>query len=106
MRTLHLLVTGNKLEKHPAYLFMGRRSEVGQPIKISVSFSPEWDRVVKVMAFYDHEHKECTPQEICNGVCEVPPECLKNHTFYMRVLGLKDGKMIDTDMLSFMQIGG
>jgi hypothetical protein len=75
-------------------------------MKIAVSFPPEWDRAVKVMAFYDYNRKECEPQIIRNGECEVPAECLKEITFYVQVLCKKDGVITETNILPLLQIGG
>lgn len=106
MRTLHLKVDGDRCSKDPSSTFVGRRTDVGQLIKIAVSFSQEWDHAIKVMTFYDANHKECTPKEIRDGVCEVPVECLKYNTFYVQVLGKKNGKILKTDTICISQIGG
>lgn len=107
MRTLKLVVDGYKIKYDDSNSDFSRsKAEMGKPLKIEVIFPPEWDRAVKVMAFYDRDHKECKPQVIENNSCMVPKEALKEYVFYVQILGKKNGKILETDKKSIRQIGG
>lgn len=107
MRTLNLIVDGYEIKCDELKSNFSRSiAEMGTPLKIKVTFPPEWDRAVKVMAFYDRDHKECTPQVIENDSCMVPKEALKEYIFYIQILGKKNGKILETDKKSIRQIGG
>lgn len=68
-------------------------------------FSSEWDKAIKVAAFYN-ANGECPPQKLIDGMyCEIPKEALSGHWFRVQILGSKNGQTLITNKLDVIQKG-
>lgn len=105
MRTLRFIVDGKTIKQDPACdfgdLFPGKNSNV----RAEFSFSSEWNKKVKVAAFWSMLDSEYEPQEIVDGGCNIPAEALNKAAFKIQVLGKKGKNRIDTNKLTIRQGG-
>lgn len=105
MRILRFIVDGNSIKQDPACdfgeLFPGKNPNV----RAEFSFSSEWDKKVKVAAFWSMLDNEYEPQEIVDGGCDIPTEALDKASFKIQVLGKKGAKRINTNKLIIRQGG-
>lgn len=107
MRTLRFIVDGKKIKQDPTCDFSGLFPGRNPNVRAEFSFSSEWDKKVKVAAFWSMLDVEYTPQEIDEDMsCLIPTEALAKPTFKLQVLGKRGKERIDTDKLTIRQTGG
>lgn len=105
MRTLRFIVEGNTIKQDPACDFGNLFPGKNLSVRAEFSFSPEWNKKVKVAAFWSMLDSEYEPQEIVDGGCVIPTEALNKAAFKIQVLGKKGTKRIDTNKLTIRQGG-
>lgn len=107
MRTLRFIVKGQIMEPDPNCNFDGLVPGTDGYLQAEFSFSHEWDRCVKVAAFYSVLGIEYRPQPLTNGnKCVIPAEALKNRVFKVKVLGRgRNGENLITNKVEVCQRG-
>lgn len=106
MRTLHFIVTKDNITPSPQSDFSNISPNTKETILAIFHFSSDWDKAIKVAAFYNSKG-ECPPQKLAEGTyCIIPVEALSGHWFRVQVLGNKNGKQIQTNILDVLQKGG
>lgn len=107
MRTLKFIVNNKTILKDPSCDFSNLKPKSGEVIRAEFSFSSEWNKAVKVIAFYSRDRKELTPQVLSeDDSCIIPSEALNDFVFYIQILGKRKGKKFETDKLAVCQDGG
>ena len=109
MRVLNFIVDGQILKQDPNCDFSNMVPGSDKYIKAKFDFSPEWQTVTKVAAFWSRMGTEYPPQLIeNNGVaCYIPAEALESKYYKIQVIGKKqDGTTIKTNKLEICQNGG
>ena len=107
MRTLKFIVNGQSITLDPETDVSSLVPGTNGYVRAKFTFSPEWDRCVKVAAFYSNLGTEYMPQALKNGeVCDIPPEALKKSIFKVKVFGKKTNYEICTNKLAVHQKGG
>lgn len=106
MRTLRFIVDGKTIKQDPACDFSGLFPGKNPNVHAEFSFSSEWDKKVKVVAFWSMLDAEYTPQEIDEDMgCLIPTEALAKPAFKIQVLGKRGKDRIDTNKLTIRQGG-
>lgn len=107
MRTLKFIVTGQVITLDPDCDVTDLTPGTNGYVRAKFKFSPEWDRCVKVVAFYSNLGRELEPQVLKSGdVCDIPSEALKKSIFKVKVLGKKNDYTICTNKVTVYQRGG
>ena len=107
MKTLKFNVNGQSITLDPDCDVNSLVPGTSGYVKAKFTFSKEWDRCVKVAAFYSNLGTEYAPQALKNGeVCDIPPEALKKSIFKVKVLGKKNDYTICTNKVTVHQKGG
>lgn len=107
MRLLRFIVSNDMIMRDPecdfSGLFPGRETEV----MVEFDFSPEWNNMVKVAAFWSIIGTEYPPQKLVDGeTCMIPVEALQRPAFKMQILGRNKHKYIETQKIIVHQSGG
>lgn len=107
MKTLKFIVNGQSIILDPECDVTSLVPGTNGYVRAVFTFSPEWDRCVKVAAFYSNLGTEYPPQALKNGeVCDIPSEALKKSVFKVKVLGKKNDYTICTNKVTVHQKGG
>lgn len=107
MKTLKFIVNGQSIILDPECDVSGLVPGTSGYVRAKFTFSPEWDRCVKVAAFYSNLGTEYQPQVLRNGdTCDIPPEALKKSIFKVKVFGKKNDYSICTNRAIVHQRGG
>lgn len=107
MRTLKFIVNGQSIILDPECDITGLVPGTNGYVRAKFTFSSEWDRCVKVAAFYSNLGIEYPPQALKNGeVCDIPSEALKKSIFKVKVFGKKNDYTICTNKVTVHQKGG
>lgn len=107
MRTLKFKVDGQSITLDPECDVSNLIPGTNGYVQAKFTFSREWDRCIKVAAFYSNLGKEYEPQVLKNGeVCNIPPEALKKSIFKVKVLGKKNDYTLCTNKVTVYQRGG
>lgn len=106
MRTLKFIVDGETIKQDPSCDFSGLFTERKTNIAAKFIFSPEWEKKVKVAAFWSMLDVEYEPQEIVDDSCIIPVEALEKAAFKVQVLGKKGKARLTTNKLVIRQTGG
>lgn len=107
MQTLKFNVTGQTIALDPSCDTSNLVPGTNGYVRAKFTFSPEWDRCVKVAAFYSNLGIEYEPQILKGGeVCDIPAEALKKSIFKVKVLGKKNNYTICTNKATVHQKGG
>lgn len=106
MRTLRFIVEGQIIKKDPDCDFTNIVPGTRGYLQAEFSFSPEWDKTVKVASFFD-DYREFPPQLLEDGrVCMIPAEALVKKSFKIRVIGRDGDLKILTNFVEVCQDGG
>lgn len=112
MRVLKFIVDGQIIRQDPNCNFEDLVPGTEGYLQCEFSFSPEWDKVVKVAGFWSKDRRnivECEPQWLEKGrTCMIPAEALKSKRFLIQVLGkhIGTGAIITTNKIEVIQTGG
>ena len=107
MKTLKFIVNGQSIVLDPECDVNSLVPGTDGYVRAQFSFSKEWDRCVKVAAFYSNLGTEYPPQALKSGeVCDIPMEALKKSIFKVKVLGKKNDYTICTNKVTVHQKGG
>lgn len=107
MRVLKFIVDGNSIKQDPDCDFTGLFPGKEDQIRAEFTFSKEWQKRVKVAAFWSIMGAEFEPQEIKDGEsCMIPVEALQKVAFRVQVLGKHRGAKVETDKVTVYQSGG
>ena len=107
MRTLRFIVDGQSITLDPECDVNTLVPGTNGYVQASFTFSRDWDRCVKVAAFYSNLGTEYEPQVLNDGeVCNIPPEALKNSIFKVKIYGRKNDYLICTNKVTVHQKGG
>lgn len=107
MKTLKFNVNGQTISLDPECDVTNLVPGTNGYVRAKFTFSSEWDRCVKVAAFYSNLGTEYPPQVLKNGeVCDIPPEALKKSIFKVKVFGKKNDYTICTNKVTVYQRGG
>lgn len=107
MRILKFNVNGQTITLDPESDVSSLVPGTNGYVRAKFTFSPEWDRCVKVAAFYSNLGIEYEPQALKNGeVCDIPSEALKKSIFKVKVFGKKNDYAICTNKVTVYQKGG
>lgn len=107
MRVLKFIVNDTNIAPDPSCdfteLFPGREEQV----QAEFTFSPEWEKRVKVAAFWSVTGTEYEPQPInSNNTCQIPVEALNKVMFKLQVLGKQRGSaIVKTNVIPIYQSG-
>lgn len=108
MRTLRFLVNGQVIAPDPTCNFKGLFPGSNDELRAEFVFSPEWNNLTKVAAFWSITGKEFTPQVLENNLCKIPKEASDRVAFKLKILGKKKfpPATLETDELTVYQEGG
>lgn len=107
MRVLKFIVDGNTIKQDPNCDFTGLFPGKEDQIRAEFSFSKDWQKRVKVAAFWSIMGAEFEPQEIKDGEsCMIPVEALRKVAFKVQVFGKHRGVKAETDKVTVYQSGG
>lgn len=107
MRTLKFNVNGQKIVLDPSCDTTTLVPGTEGYVQAEFTFSSEWDKCAKVVAFYSNLGIEYEPQVLKDGkLCAIPPEALKKRIFKVKVFGKRNGYDICTDKITLYQRGG
>ena len=107
MRTLKFIVNGQIIQPDPKCDFTNIVPGTEGYIRAEFTFSPEWDNLVKVAAFYSNLGVEYRPQVLKDGkTCLIPPDALQKRIFKVRVMGQNSSYRLVTNKLAVDQRGG
>jgi hypothetical protein len=107
MRTLKFIVNGQTITLDPECDVSDLVPGTNGYVQAHFTFSPEWNKCVKVAAFYSNLGREYEPQALKAGeVCEIPSEALKKSIFKVKVFGKKNDYTICTNKVTVYQRGG
>ena len=107
MKTLNFIVNGQSISLDPGCDVTSLIPGTNGYVRAKFTFSSEWDRCIKVAAFYSNLGTEYEPQVLKNGeVCNIPPEALKKSVFKVKVFGKKNDYTICTNKTTVHQKGG
>lgn len=107
MRTLKFNVDGSVLKPDPSCDFANLVPGSNEVVVAEFKFSSEWAGVRKVAAFYSVLGREYTPQILQDGVrCFIPTHALERRSFKIQIMGIINGKKVQTNKLAVSQDGG
>lgn len=107
MRTLKFIVNGQTIALDPECDVSSLVPGTEGYVQAHFTFSPEWNRCVKVVAFYSNLGTEYEPQALKDGeVCNIPSEALKKSIFKVKVFGKMNDYTICTNKVTVYQRGG
>ena len=97
MKNLKFKVDGNRVTVDPACNSGDLLPRMTEPVRLEFTFSPEWERRVKVAAFWSMTGWEYPPQVLSDGKsCIVPVEALRNEAFRVQIIGKQNGEKSST----------
>lgn len=107
MQTIKFHVSGANIEpvsaRTPIKLFPG----MTEPVRLEFTFSAEWEKRVKVAAFWSMMGNEYPPQPLQDGKsCIVPVEALQKAAFKVQILGKANGEKASTNRYTIYLKGG
>lgn len=107
MRVLRFNVDGQEITIDPTGdfdgLFPGRENDV----EAEFIFSPEWESMIKVAAFWSMLGKEYPPQVLDEyDTCMIPEEALSKPAFKIQLFGKRRGSTLRTNTVTVYQRGG
>ena len=106
MRTLKFIVNKQIITEDPNCNFDNIVPGTAGYLKAEFSFSDEWDKAIKVVAFYRNGN-ECPPQILEDGKsCMIPAEALKGRKFAIKLLGKNKDIKLTTNKIEVTQNGG
>lgn len=106
MRTLKFIIDKQIIKKDPECDFSNIVPGTSGYLKAEFSFSSEWDKTIKVAAFYRNGH-ECSPMLLKDGKsCIIPAEALTGRRFGIKILGKADSIRLTTNIIEIVQNGG
>lgn len=107
MRVLQFIVDGNVIKQDPDCDFTGLFPGKEDRIRAEFTFSKDWQKRVKVAAFWSVMGTEFEPQEIKDGEsCMIPVEALRKVAFGVQVFGKYRGVKVETNKVMVYQSGG
>lgn len=107
MRTLDFIVTNETIEQEPSCDFNGLFPGKNDNVQARFIFSPEWDKRVKVVAFWSMLEAEYPPQILSDDdSCMVPKEALEKPAFKLQILGRSRDRIYKTNPITIYQRGG
>lgn len=108
MRSLRFIVNRQSITQDPKCDFSGLVPGTNGYLKAEFSFSPDWNGMSKVAAFYSPLGIEYPPQILEDGkTCDIPAEALAKSSFKIQVMGKNaDDLIIVTNKLTVIQNGG
>lgn len=107
MRTLNFIVEGQTIKLDPDCDFAGLVPGTEGYLEAKFSFSPEWDGLTKVAAFFSNLGIEYPPQLIKrDNTCIIPAEALTKSIYKVQVVGQKNNYKIRTNRVKVHQRGG
>lgn len=107
MRTLKFKVDGQTIVLDPESDASDLVPGTSGYVQAIFTFSSEWNRCIKVAAFYSNMGVEYEPQILKSGeVCIIPSEALKKSIFKVKVYGQRDDYTICTNKVTIHQKGG
>lgn len=107
MRVLKFIVSGDSIKPDDLCNFEGLFPGNNDDVQAEFSFSPDWLKVNKVIAFWSMNGNEYTPQLLNeHNACEIPVEALRKPTFKIQVIGKRGNKVMSTNRLTVYQRGG
>lgn len=107
MRILTFIVNGKTIEQDPACDFTGLFPGKNDDISAEFIFSPEWDNMSKVVAFWSVMGNEYPPKLLDEyDACDIPVAALQLPVFKLQVLGKHRGNTLTTDCFTIYQRGG
>lgn len=103
MRELKFIVSGQTIQKDPACDFTGIARGTKGYLSARFEFDSEWNGCRKAAVFkkYNHDY----PVPLINGTCKIPEESAAWDSFFVSVVGEKDGYRITTNRVEVEQNG-
>lgn len=107
MRTLRFIVDGETITADPSCDFTGLFPNKNSEIRAEFVFPPEWNRRVKVAAFWSMLDNEYPPKVLeDDNTCMIPEEALAKPAFKIQILGRNRGLPFKTNTVTVYQRGG
>jgi hypothetical protein len=108
LRVLKFIVKDQIIKPDPSCDFSGLVPGTEGYLLAEFSFSPEWDKCVKVATFWSTMGKEYPAQLLKDGkACIIPAEALKRRIFKVQIIGKSaDSKRMTTNKVAVSQNGG
>jgi hypothetical protein len=107
MRVLKFIVDQQTIRPDPSCNFDGLIPGTEGYLKVEFSFSPEWDKCVKIASFWSMLGREYMPEVLKDGYsCMIPAEALRRKKFKMQVMGKKGDVKLITNKITITQNGG
>ena len=104
MRVLSFLVKGQRIIQKPGCDFSGLVRGSKGYLTANFEFDSDWDQCIKIASFFDAKGNEVA-MALNGNECEIPAEALKDHVFYVSVIGKKNGYKITTNKCPVRQGG-
>lgn len=107
MRVLKFIVNNTNIAPDPSCDFAGLFPGREEQVQVEFMFSPEWEKRVKVAAFWSVTGAEYEPQPIkSDNTCQIPIEALNKVMFKLQVLGKQRGSaIVKTNTIPIYQSG-
>lgn len=107
MRTLKFIIDDQIIKQDPNCDFSNLVPGTDGYLKAEFSFSREWSGYFKVAGFYSPMGKEYPARVLEDGhSCMIPAEACAKRTFYVKILGKRDGDKLVTNKVAVSQNGG
>lgn len=105
MRILKFIVNNQKIIRDPNSNFDNLNPN--EELIVDFSFNGrEWNKAIKVAAFFNADG-ECPPQKLIDGMyCTVPKEALNGHWFRVQIIGNNNGLSLVTNKIDVLRNGG
>lgn len=105
MRTLKFIVEGLIIAKDPSCDFAGIVPGTKGYLQANFKFDYNWSGCEKIAVFTKQGSKDEIPVRIVNNSCAIPDEVLVRRRFKLKVIGVKPGLRLPTNVLEVKQDG-
>ena len=107
MRTLKFIVDKQVMSLDPKCDFTGLYPGSEGYLQAEFSFSSDWNKAVKVAAFFSNLGREYPPQLLEDGkTCMIPAEALEKRKFKVQIIGKDGDAKLTTNKVMVSQNGG
>ena len=101
MKTLPFKVEGQRLKRADASSFTHLVAGSKGYLRASFSFDKDWDGLARVAVFTVGTKSEYF--RLKNDICDIPDSVTDSASFYVSVVGVKQGAMITTNKIRIKQ---
>ena len=111
MRILRFIVDNESIKQDPSCDFSGLFPGKNPDVRAEFILSSEWEKTVRVAAFWSMLDTEYEPQVVQDGGCNIPKDALNRASFRIQLLGKKYEPALgtinlSTNKLTIRQTGG